>query len=1665
MLIPSDIPYLSLVNRKVYLPKGNPIGRKCLVYYYTENIGDTIKEINSQTNLSTLSNYKYYFYNLLYSGKLGTQRYHYRNVDERKAIYTKIKDSTGLIPRMPVSLENFDRNCIFELSKFISIYHEKTDKMPIQNRIKLFWSYLWSVISDPATSLYETKYLIINASSYETSFSGRLKENLKNPIFMIYYTLFRDFTICKNFNIDIIIYYNSKCIKINPSLCDERSYIVFKGLLRKLLPHKERDILMSTNSDEISQEENKEQVKSEVIKSLGLDDYSPSSSTKQNALSSVSLFNKMQDVGGNSIADIQLKDMFTDDDSEDDGEEKEVINDEDEDIDEIIANSEEDIEAPSGEDLRKKVEDKIDDMASKADEEDVEDLVQASIENDKKLLEELYNKAVEQNKPTSSASSARDKKIREEQGKIKVGNMTIDELKEVQSTHMPIPENDVSHSVKTTNKDMKHVKFANFEKTYTEKVLPKDMVNVFTSLNNKSIPLTVIKYDVKDTSDELNYKDTYTVVLEDVNRQRHTITVDIPKFIDDRYMWLGGSKKIILYQNFLYPVVKSGEDEVQIVTNYNKMFIQRFGSKSVSSIERMMKFIETNTDISNKFTVGYPFKQNTEFITTVEYDEYSKHFQLYKNNKCIIYFNQAEATDFADKNGIIVGEDDIFIGLLNDKPIFINQDTQVTENGLSITDIIVETLTKEQQDQYETISAPKRLMYSVATTMKQQVSLALLLGFWEGLNSILNALKLEYRLETKVPSNLKSNESFIRFKNGVLVYKENISQSLVMNGFRIIDTTRYKLEDMETKEPYMDYIAKVYGKQSIANALMNVYEFTIDPITQEILKDLNLPQELVPLCIYANSLLADSQYTPDYNQKLCRIRSSEIIPAILYDSIAKQYVNFKNSNGKKKLSIQRDEVISKLLKLQTVEDSSTLNPLLELERKHTAQYKGFRGINSDHTYTQDKRVYDRSMIGIMGLSTSPDGAVGVQKVLTMEPAVTSARGYLKVEDDKSKLQDVNLFAPAELLCPLGPTRDDPTRTGHGVKQSKHIIPVTHSSPVLISNGAEEIVRFSLSSDFVINAKDDGEVVEVNEKLGLIICKYKDGTSQAIDMHPKIVKNGGGGFYLSNHLVTNLKLGDKFKKDDMLAWHKDFFKSGTYTGNRMNFGTISKIAILSTYNTYQDSTVITEKLSREMSTEMAFNKQVVVGKNATVDFIAKVGDMVDVGSSLIQFDTSYDDSELNSLLNNLSSELQEGVIENSRNNVKSKIAGKIEDIKMYSTVDLSELSPSLQKIFTPYYKAINDRKKLLSNYDPEGSIVKCGLLLDESTNKIVPNKYGLVKGQRVDEGVLIEFYIKHEESLEIGSKVAYYSGLKTTIGEIIPLGFEPYTEFRKDEEISSFVASNSILKRMVPSLLLITLGNKVIIELKRYLREIYDRTLKEPSKMKSEMTSVIYKVFNALDPSKTNTTKYKELFDPMTQEAFKKWFTGFFNNEDAYLILDIKDYANTLRLEYIEKAADIIKVPLFEYVYMPHITMDKSKIIRTRYKVPVGYLHLKRTQQTIAKKNGISMGADIRSPLTGQVTGADKNGRESDLENSMLVALGMTNCLKELNGPRADDMVAKREMLTDIATKGYVKFSDLTYDVNNKTTLNTVNAFFIGMCLDTDLVTKGLMLPSTLKKEL
>lgn len=233
------------------------------------------------------------------------------------------------------------------------------------------------------------------------------------------------------------------------------------------------------------------------------------------------------------------------------------------------------------------------------------------------------------------------------------------------------------------------------------------------------------------------------------------------------------------------------------------------------------------------------------------------------------------------------------------------------------------------------------------------------------------------------------------------------------------------------------------------------------------------------------------------------------------------------------------------------------------------------------------------------------------------------------------------------------------------------------------------------------------------------------------------------------------------------------------------------------------------------------------------------------------------------------------------------------------------------------------------------------------------------------------------------------------------------------------------------------------------------------KKRKEMEDLIYKVFDALDPSGSNTTRYKDLFKSMSDAQFDNFFKNLFKDNDEYLILDVSDYDRDLRIEHVEEAAKILNVPLFEKVVMPFVNGDPNNPVVSKYEVPVGYIHIKRVQQILSKKNTTSTEISSRSALTGQVVGKDKNAKESDQENFALVTLDATDTLREFMGPRADDMIMKNEMYSSIAQKGYVSLDTLTNDVKNKTTLNTLDVYLISMGIKSDLITEGLILKKTL----
>lgn len=1365
------------------------------VLLINSNKVSNINTLLGPIQIKTMSPYKYIVVDRLIDLSINKKPIKKNVYVNAKKDIESLKDempSIKIIDTRMLSRGDFHKNIIYYLNNINNIFKMNSENIPTSKKSSIYWKNINRVIGN--MQYYPNKTMIINIEEYKNSFIPTIRRKSKefNPITLLYELIkynYMEFVDLGNLDI-ILVSNNGMSLRVNGSEC-------FK------LKGNKSNVGSAVASE----------FKMELFKLMNR------TMTDEDTNDAERIYN--MDLRVSSITDAIL------------GKYSAVTG-----------------EVPDS--VKEKVNDAVQKAIEQIDEkqgsggvapntEDIENIITANTEILKEVAKEKKSIAMK-----SSASSKRDEMLREKQLTLDVQGKTLGDILSVSTDDVKIEVNDISKSVDTINKNVTEVRYPNINKDYVENVMKKDILSAVTCLSDKSdIQIYVRNIKVEDSSDINNYKDTYTIDLEDSLRVRHRLVFDVPKFIDNRFLWIGGNKKYINNQQLMLPVVKVSGDTVQLVSNYNKLFVYRYGSKVSSLNEKLKKAL--NSPIKGiKVINGKYDKENTKYLTIIDYDDLSCNFKEITIGDIKFYFNQSEIRqlflDSVPKNKIdeyekLVDSKILPVGKGNKNVFYyVNFDTNTVyqtnfnnsiDTKMSLIDFML-SKSPQLKDEISKQSTGKKYMYTRVKIMNKYVPTILLLAYKNGLSNILSQIKAEYYFSDTRPR-IALNESIVEFNDGYLVFSNvPFKNSLLLNGLLEIPTKNYSFDDFSDVLTYQDIFESIYGRRNIANAFSNFFDNFIDPITLEVLQKLSLPTDLTGLVLYANELLVDNQFRTELDIRSFRFRSAELIPARLYKLIASSYEQYKataNHRNPRKISIRKDALIKDILAQTIVEDYSELNPIVEMQKLHGATKKGPSGCNLEEAYTKVQRSFHKSMTGVYTISSSPDGNVGIQRVLTMEPPISDVRGFIdnKAMDNRlDEYNDVNLFGPAEMLTTGGAQRDDAMRTAMSTKQSTHLTPVSKASPSLITNGAEKSIQYHLSKDWSFIAKDDGKVVELNDDTGLMIVEYKNGESDAISINNRIAKNGAGGFYLSKKMIPNYKKGDTFKKNDILAQDRDFFTNSEHFGNQFNIGTLEKIALLSSAATFEDSSYVTKQVSRDMASEIVMQKQVVLGPNTNIDYMVKIGDTVQSGDELIRFEQSFDEDSLNVLLSNVGEDMKEDIMMNNKEKVKTKYSGVIEDIKVYSSVSLSDLSPSLRKVVNKHYNRIKDRRKLLEKYDKSNNpLVKCNMLFNENTETVKTTNDGKFKGVALNDGVLIEFYIKIHDELGAGDKIVFFSALKTIITNVIPEGQEAYTAFRPDEKIGAVLSCNSIIARGIVSCQYMIMGNKLLIELSRQLKDIYE----------------------------------------------------------------------------------------------------------------------------------------------------------------------------------------------------------------------------------------------------
>ena len=224
--------------------------------------------------------------------------------------------------------------------------------------------------------------------------------------------------------------------------------------------------------------------------------------------------------------------------------------------------------------------------------------------------------------------------------------------------------------------------------------------------------------------------------------------------------------------------------------------------------------------------------------------------------------------------------------------------------------------------------------------------------------------------------------------------------------------------------------------------------------------------------------------------------------------------------------------------------------------------------------------------------------------------------------------------------------------------------------------------------------------------------------------------------------------------------------------------------------------------------------------------------------------------------------------------------------------------------------------------------------------------------------------------------------------------------------------------------------------------------------RKNIEALIRETLSTLDPSGINAKKYQDMFNSMNDKQFAEWMDKFIANENSNFRVDIEEFGdNSRKIQYenVEKAADVLGIKIFEYVYMPFISSNQDHPIRTNRPVLVGYLNFKRTQQLVSKKTGLALSDTERDELTGAAKGESKAGTTTGIENELLAGVGGDTIISELCGSRGDNLKEYDSLLSSINEHGSVKLSDVKTNAYDKPTLLLADMYFKALGIKTDIV--------------
>ena len=908
-------------------------------------------------------------------------------------------------------------------------------------------------------------------------------------------------------------------------------------------------------------------------------------------------------------------------------------------------------------------------------------------------------------------------------------------------------------------------------------------------------------------------------------------------------------------------------------------------------------------------------------------------------------------------------------------------------------------------------------------------------------------MNLSYQILDKKDNNA---HTIIQFKTKdskahyLCLYPKDSTQEYYANGL-----SRYKIKDYVADDISLESLKKLFTQSLIdklgigeTDKLLDMYYKFIDGATKKILIDRGNQTTLGKIYAYDMVPMINSRSNSnkrDVNDlSNSRIRMGEIVVGTVYKQFQQAISKFKKekSLSKAKIVMPKDYIINELIGAGVLQYCKTLNPLEEIMLSMRVTKAGI-GNEKKSMMSINKRDLNKSYFGTIGpTATNEYGGIGVAQTLTNAAKFKDKYGTIIQKDFNNISNPFENFSPVESLSAFF-EYDDTTRRIMGNQQTSQFAQISNPDVPLVQTGFESYIPYLSSERFAKKSKQDGRVLDINDKI--ITIEYADKTISTIDCN-MVKSRTKRGIYLPNDYNILINKGQKISKGQLLAVTNSMKNQKLAIGKNLVVAEMGYMGM-----NYEDGWAVSNVLNRKYVNKILQKITIKVPKDSKLlSFDIANNRDTKPGDLFCEFASDLDILNHDDLDNDLDSHNVDdtfiGVEQRGKTYTYRSPGGRIRDVIV--KLNVKEVQKPIMALYKNLIKPLEDKISSckLSTKDDPNKFSECIDHMENSESLTIGGHK--VNGVEVD-GSIIEIYIEKDNPIINGSKFTLTSsGGKGTVQYIIPEGKEPIAA-ETGLKIEFIGTSLSIISRKNPSILLSMYLGKIIYFLNEACKELAKQNKIIP------MKRLVLSIFEHIDMTadKMFIKQLNTFFDKNPNEIINIVNGSDSLNNPAFPA-KMPIFKNKISMTNINEAAKTLGIPLNE-----RVIVTENNGIPTYRTVPVGILpvHLlehfpKAMSSTRGSINGKS------NYITGQGKSGTKDGAGAISiglydANSLLSVQGY-DLITELHSYKSDAHKAKSKMINTIIKEHRVPYaSEMEVETQDLTSLNLVQVYFRGAGLE------------------